>query len=88
MFLIHNTKAKILFDPSSAHSYLSPTIAKKLDVHASFLQYVLIVITPIGKQVIYNSYYPNYGVKIRDFTLPVNLIVLDMYDFDVILGMD
>lgn len=88
MFLIHNIEAKILFDPSSVHSYLSPTITKKLDMNASVLQYVLTVITPIGKQVIYNSYCPNYGVKIGDFTLPVNSIVLDIHDFDSILRMD
>lgn len=49
---------------------------------------MLTFITPIGKQVIYNSYYPKYGVKIGDFTMPLNLIVLDMHDFVVILGMD
>ena len=35
-----------------------------------------------------STYYPSCSVKLREINLPVDLIILDMHDFDVILGMD
>ena len=59
-----------------------------IDLFVSELDYIIIVTTPIGKQVVYTAYYPSCTVKIDDVTFPADLIMLDMHDFDVILGMD
>ena len=81
-------EAKILFDPGSTHSFLSPMFAKLIDVHVSKLDFILTVTTLVGKQVVCSTYYPNCTVKIGDVTFPADLILLDMHDFNVILGMD
>ena len=86
--LICGIKAKVLFDPRSTHSFLFSMFAKMIDVLVSELDFILIVTTPVGKQVACTAYYPSCTVKIRDVTFPSNLILLDMHDFDVILGMD
>ncbi|KAJ8649226.1 hypothetical protein MRB53_002249 [Persea americana] len=61
---------------------------KLIDMPARELEYVLTVSTPVGKQVVCRKYYPRCAIQIGDVVLPANLILLEMYDFDVILGMD
>ena len=77
-----------MFDLGSTHSHLSLAFAKKLGMHASTLPFVLNVPTPVGKQAVCNFFYPKCNVKIGEFTVPANLIVLDMRNFNVVLGMD
>jgi hypothetical protein len=86
--LICGVEAQILFDPGSTYLFLSPTFAKMIDAPHSKLDSILIVTTPVGKQVVCRTYYPNCSVLLGDVNLPTNLIVLDMHDFDIILGMD
>ena len=81
-------EAKILFDPGSTHSFLSPVFTKMIDVPVSELDFILTVTTPVGKQALCSIYYPSCTVKIGDVTFPADLILLDKHDFDVILGMD
>lgn len=50
MLSICNRDGKVLFDPGSMHSYLSPAFSKYIDVDASDLQFVLTGTTPVGKQ--------------------------------------
>ena len=46
------------------------------------------VTTPIGKQILHNSIFKGCQILIEGVVLYANLIPLEMYDFDVILGMD
>ena len=85
---ISGVEAKVLFDPGSTHSFLSPVFAKLIDMHVRELDFILTVTTPVGKQVVYTAYYPSCIVKISEITFLADLILLDMHDFDVILGMD
>ena len=84
---ICGVEAKILFDPRSTHSFLSSMFAKMIDVPINELDYILTVTTPVGKQVVCTAYYPSCTVKIGDVTFSADLILLDMHDFNVILGM-
>ena len=86
--LVCGVEAQILIDPGSTHSFSSPCFAKMIDAPHSELDYILIITTPVGKQVVCRTYYPSCTVLLGDVNLPANLIVLDMHDFDVILGMD
>ena len=52
------------------------------------LDYILTVTTPVGKQVVCRTDYPSCSVPLGKVNLPANLIIIDMHDFDVILGMD
>ena len=42
-------EAKILFDPSSTHSFMSPNFFKLIDMPARELEFILTVSTPVGK---------------------------------------
>ena len=86
--LICGVEAQILFDPGSTHSFLSPMFAKMITMPFRELDYILTVTTPVGKQVVCRTYYPNCSVLLGEVNLPADLIILDMHDFDVILGMD
>ena len=46
------------------------------------------VTTHVGKRVVCENYYVKYSVQIGVLQMPADLIVLAMYDYDVILGMD
>jgi hypothetical protein len=86
--LVCGVEAQILFDPGSTHSFISPMFVKMIDAPHSQLDYILLVTTPVGRQVECRTYYPNCPVLLGDVNLPANLIVLDMHDFHIILGMD
>ena len=85
---ICGVEAQILFDPGSTHSFLSPVFAKMIAMPSRILDYILTVTTPVGKQAVCRIYYPNCSVLLGEVNVPADLIILDMHDFDVILGMD
>ena len=86
--LICEVEAKVLFDPGSTHSFVSPTFAQLICVPARELDYILTVATPVGKQVVCSTFFPSRSVRIGGVIFPADLIILMMHDFDVILGMD
>ena len=86
--LICGIEAKTLFDHGSTHSYISPACAKTIDIPIRDVQFILTITTPVGKQCFCSTFYPDCIVKKADFDMPTNLILFDMYDFDVILEMD
>ena len=86
--LVCGIKARILFDPGSTHSFLSPKFSKLIDVPARELEFILTVTTSVGKQIVCNTFYPSCAIKLGEVVLPANLILLEMCDFDIILGMD
>ena len=49
---------------------------------------MLVVRTPLGKILLAMDGIKGCGVKIGEYINKVDLVVLDMEDFDVILGMD
>ena len=57
--IICGVEAQILFDLRSTHSFLSPMFAKMIAIPSRELDYILTVTTPVGKQVVCNTYYPN-----------------------------
>ncbi|KAL0308948.1 UNVERIFIED_CONTAM: Transposon Ty3-G Gag-Pol polyprotein [Sesamum radiatum] len=52
------------------------------------LGYNLMVYLPVGRGVVVNSVRKGSLVRIGDVNLPVDLVVMDLKEFDVILGMD
>ena len=43
---------------------------------------------PLGEQILCNTIFEGYEILIDGMVLKANLILLEMYDFDIILGMD
>ncbi|KAL2230890.1 UNVERIFIED_CONTAM: Transposon Ty3-G Gag-Pol polyprotein [Sesamum indicum] len=86
--LLSDIMAYVLIDPGSIHSYISFEFASKIPGENSPLGCNLMVYLPVGGGVVVNSVRKGSLVRIRDVNLPVDLIVLDLKEFDVILGMD
>lgn len=69
------------------HSLVSPVFEHKLDLYPCLLLPVLAVSTPMGDIVVVDKVYKSCVRFIEDQELLADLIVLDIQDFDVILGM-
>ena len=80
--------ARVLLDPGATHSFVSPVFALKSGWQASRMVIPLSVATPLSDSLDSDIFFPNCPVLIRDRELPVDLVLLDVMDFDVILGMD
>ena len=57
------------------------------DRELSPLKHKLIVMSPLGEQILCNTVFKGCEILIDGMVLKANLIPLKMYDFDVILGM-
>uniref|UniRef100_A0A7N2MWN1 RNA-directed DNA polymerase n=1 Tax=Quercus lobata TaxID=97700 RepID=A0A7N2MWN1_QUELO len=80
--------AKTLFDSGSTHSFISSRYAKLCDKKPGLMDYDLSVATPMGDSLVCNFMLKSCVIKIEDKEMLADLIVMDMYDYDVILGMD
>ncbi|KAL0299993.1 UNVERIFIED_CONTAM: hypothetical protein Sangu_2504300 [Sesamum angustifolium] len=86
--LLFDVEAYVLIDPGSTHSFISSELASKIPGKNSPLGYNLMVYLPVGGGVVVNSVRKGSIVRIGDVNLPVDLVVMDLEEFDVILGMD
>ena len=77
-----------LIDPGSTLSYVTPFIAGKLCIVAESLDRPFIVSTPVGESIVARGVYRGCTVEIIDRQTFVDLVELEMVDFDVIMGMD
>ena len=85
---ICSVDARVLFDPGATHSFASPLLARKMGRQESRLETPLLVATPLGRSLEVSVVYRRCEVRIGDHELPADLILLQMEDFDSILGMD
>ncbi|KAL0449209.1 UNVERIFIED_CONTAM: hypothetical protein Slati_1477300 [Sesamum latifolium] len=88
MILLFDIEAYVLIDPGSTHSYISSELVSKIPDENSHLGYNLMVYLPLGGSVVVNSVRNESLVRIGDVNLLVDLVVMDLKEFDVILGMD
>ena len=79
---------RVLLDSGAIHSFVSPVLASKSGWQASRMAIPLSVATPLSDSLDSDIFLPSYPVLIKDKELPVDLVLLDVMDFDVILGMD
>ncbi|RVW60053.1 Retrovirus-related Pol polyprotein from transposon 17.6 [Vitis vinifera] len=85
---IHTLFARVLIDPGSTHSFVSVSFAGLLGLPVASMDFDLIVATPVGDSVVASRMLRNCIVMIGYREMPVDLVLLDLQDFDVILGMD
>ena len=79
--------AFVLFDPGSTFSYVSSAFANGLNLHCELLDMPIRVSTPVGEFVIVEKVYRSCLVTFMGNNTHVDLVILEMVDFDVILGM-
>ncbi|KAA0033196.1 ty3-gypsy retrotransposon protein [Cucumis melo var. makuwa] len=80
--------ALVLFDLGSSHSFISSAFVLHARLEVEPLYHVLSVSTPSGECMLSKEKVKACQIEIAGHVIDVTLLVLDMLDFDVILGMD
>ena len=88
MFLLSRLKAKILFDSGASHSFVAASSVDVLGLEVESLERSLHVSSPLGTKVRIDQICWNCELEISLILLTVDLWVMDISDFDVILGLD
>ena len=88
MFLLSRLWARILFDSGASHSFIAASCVKELGLEVKTLEKSLLVSSPLGTRVSVDMICRDCELKISRILLTVDLRVIDMSEFDVILGMD
>ena len=76
-----------MFDCGATHSFIAAKFARTLPLAVEFLNFPLEVRTPTGEQSFCDSYIPNIEVSVPGQNLSADVILLDMIEYDVILGI-
>jgi hypothetical protein len=77
-----------LNDHGASHSFVSYRIVNSLHVLSNNLGVGVTVSTPLGENIHIDDIYRRVKLYIGGLELRVDLMLLELYDFDVILGMD
>ncbi|XP_074377388.1 uncharacterized protein LOC141718915 [Apium graveolens] len=86
--LVGRCDAYVLFDTGLTHSVVSLSFVRHLDVAPSLLYPHMSISTPMGNSVVISDMYRECLIAVGDRNYKVNLLPMEMHDFDVILGMD
>jgi hypothetical protein len=81
-------EALVLFDSGATHSFVSIVFVRLSRLVVRTLESSLAVTTPVGRTVVCKPVVCKCLVSICERVLPVNLVVLPMFSYDVILTMD
>ena len=85
---ITHTSAYTLIDSRASHSFVSTSFVKKFEMVLDLLDEVCVVSLSSGENLTSRFSFKVIPVKIVGSKLIVDLIVLEIVDYDVILGMD
>ena len=88
MISIFDRDAHILINPEAAHSFISMGFISNVNVESQPIDCSIVVSLPTGDSRLAESVYMDSRVIIGGHVFMENLILLDIHDFDVILGMD
>ena len=87
-FLLFHLWARVLFDYGASHSFIDALCVKELGLEVETLENPLHVSSPLGTRVRIDHIYRDCELEILRILLTVDLRVMDISEFDVILGMD
>ena len=78
----------MLFDSSALHSFIAASVVRELDFEVETLEEPMRVSSPLGTKVRICLICRDRELDISVILLTVDLRVMDMSEFDVIVGMD
>ena len=78
----------MLFDSGASHSFIAASVVIELGLDVETLEEPLYVSSPVGIRARIWMIYRDYELKISGTLHTVDLRIMDMSEFDVILGMD
>ena len=85
---VFDRNTDILIDPGATHSFISMGFISKVNVESQLIDCSVVVSLPTRDSQIAESVYLNSRVIIGGQEFLEDLILLDIHDFDVIIGMD
>ena len=88
MILVFDRDAHILIDPGATHSFISMGFISNVNVESQPIDCSIVVSLPTRDSRLAESVYKDSRVIIGSQEFMAYLILLDIHDFDVILGMD
>ena len=83
-----NSWVKVLFDSGASHSFISIACVTSLGLEPETLGIAMSVASPLGGQTRVNLVCKSCELEFSGSYLICDLRVVEMSDFDVILGMD
>jgi len=86
--LINGEKAYALFDTGATHSFVSERYRCLNKIEVMPLETPLCVSTPLKDMVLSTLVCENCKISMGGKDMEIDLVVMAMYDFDVIIGMD
>ncbi|XP_074324026.1 uncharacterized protein LOC141660947 [Apium graveolens] len=86
--LIGRRDAYVLFDTGLTHSIASLSFVHHLGIAPSLLYPHMSIGTPMGNFVVISDVYRECPIAVGERSCKVNLLPMEMHDFDIILGMD
>ena len=87
-FLLSLIWARVLFDSGASHSFIVASVVVEFGLEVEALEEPMYVSSPLGTRARIWMIYRGCELKISGVLLTVDLRVMDMSEFDVILGMD
>ena len=87
MFLLSRLWARVLFDSGASHSFIVASCVNVLGLKVESLENPLHVSSPLGTRVSVDMICRDCELEISGILLTVDLRVMDMLEFDVILGI-
>ena len=85
---LFDTDAHVLVDSGATHSFISREFIERVGIEMKPTECSMVVSLPTGDSRIANRVYRGSKVTIASHEFEADLIVLDIHDFDIILGMD
>ncbi|XP_072951778.1 uncharacterized protein [Typha angustifolia] len=80
--------ARILFDPGATHFFISTSFLENVDVTPGPLVEPLVIATSLGDFLEVRHVYRSCTLTFGEWDFKADLLLLEMQDFDLILGMD
>uniref|UniRef100_A0A803PRF7 Gag-pol polyprotein n=1 Tax=Cannabis sativa TaxID=3483 RepID=A0A803PRF7_CANSA len=78
----------VLFDSGATHSYVASRVIDELGRTCDFIDIVFGTLLPSGEWVISKRWVRSMPIRIVNMELSVDLIELELTEFDIVLGMD
>ena len=88
MFLLSRLWVRILFDSSASHSFITASCVRELGLEVETLENPFHVSSPLGTRMSVDLICRGCELEISRILLTVDLRVMDISEFDVIIGMD
>ena len=88
MILVYDHDAYALVDPGATHSFISVPFTERHQIESQPIDGRMVVSVLNGGTMISERIVPGSRLVIQYKDFPADLIVLSIYDFDIVLGMD